>query len=440
MVSLANIRIKAGYPTQSYAGLNFISQSKVFTELKRLYDKRLGARFGQGVKYTNSDILESLGLMIFSGGTCIEDINTNRNELRCMPSLQDRTPSADTILRHFSQWATEDEVIQCEKSNIAYHFNLNPLLNGFLGDSALLALDLGHRSYVDLDYDNTPVETNKRDAKVTYQKTRGYCPGVVYLNGHPFYLENRDGNAPVTFRQEDTLRRAFRQIEGRGLKVRRAVMDAGSYTRAVVDLVSRHAKSFYIRAVNTEYYQSLVYESKGGWKRWKLDGGRVIESRRLDFENFPEMRDRGFEVVLYRHVDESYKDTLYERQMYRYFAILTNDKELSDREIVELYNKRGAVEQRFENLKNDFNWHHLPCSKLKQNTVFMILTAALYNCYRAFLRELSRVTSFRATSELKKFIRDFVTCPGQWVKQDDTWYLDLYSPPNTLLTYVLRQA
>lgn len=39
-------------------------------------------------------------------------------------------------------------------------------------------------------------------------------------------------------------------------------------------------------------------------------------------------------------------------------------------------------------------------------------------------------------SELKKFIRDFVTFPGQWVEEKTKGHLCLYSSPDILRTYI----
>lgn len=50
-------------------------------------------------------------------------------------------------------------------------------------------------SYV-FDYDNIITAHNKFDSLPTYKDCK-LRPGVTYLNGFPFYVEGRAGNAPV---------------------------------------------------------------------------------------------------------------------------------------------------------------------------------------------------------------------------------------------------
>lgn len=437
MDTSAKIRINDDIPTQSFGGLNLISHNKKFQELLKLFDEHFGSRRKRGSRYSYSDILEALAFSTFSGGTCIEDVNRNRFEMRCMPG-KSQAPSADTVLRLFKELSTKDVMIKGERSGIRYKFNVNHRLNNFLCDSAVKFLGLKRGDVVNFDYDNTIIDTEKWDAKYTLKKRKGYCPGVAFINGQPCYIENRDGNAPVTFRQSQTLLRAFRRLEKRGLRVRRAVMDAGSYTTDVVDTVSKHVETFFIRAKNTEDYRRYAGEAKGGWERFRLPDGRKVDARRLDFDGL-NLKDQGFEVVLYRYPDEStekFADSLVEEAAYRTFAILTNDKTLTNREVILLYNGRGAIEQRFEHLKNDFNWKHLPTSDLRYNNAFLIITAAIYNFFRVFLIELAEKSRLRRTSEMKAFTRRFVTCPAQWVKEESGWYLDLFSPPDVLRQYV----
>ena len=47
----------------------------------------------------------------------------------------------------------------------------------------------------------------------------------------------------------------------------------------------------------------------------------------------------------------------------------------------QFYNQRGTSERTFDMQNNDFGWEHLPFSFMKENTVFMILTALIRNFY-----------------------------------------------------------
>ena len=96
--------------------------------------------------------------------------------------------------------------------------------------------------------------------------------------------------------------------------------------------------------------------------------------------------------------------------------------------IIILYNQRGARERDFDSLNNDFMWKHLPCSYLKENTVFMILMAICKNFFTAMMRRLAG--TFRGITpngRLKRFIFHFVTVPGKWIRTARTWVLKLYT-------------
>lgn len=433
---IANIRVKNDNPTQSFGGLNFFFSSEVFNRSMKVVESCLGSRQRQGVRYDHFEIITALAYSILAGGSAIEDVNRIRRDLEQTPDHQ-AVASSDTVLRYLSELSV-DNIYETSSSNLTYAFNVNGRLNQMLLRVTMSLLGLKKGDRVDFDYDNVIVETEKYEAKYTYYDSLGFCPGGAFICGLPVYIENRDGNAPVVFRQEDTLKRIFSLLDQEGLKIRRAVMDAGSYTEAVINTVSTHAETFYIRAINTDYYRSLSKEAGGGWEKLRLSGGRTVEARRLDFDNFKSLADRGYEIVLYRYRTDDNRKALFEEMEWRTFAILTNDKKHTNKEIIEIYNKRGAVERNFDQLKNDFNWSHLPSSELKCNTVFMILTAMLRNIYAAFSRELAKCAEWKETSRLKSFIYHFVTCPAQWIREEKGWCLHLLSPPEVLHSYVQR--
>ena len=87
------------------------------------------------------------------------------------------------------------------------------------------------------------------------------------------------------------------------------------------------------------------------------------------------LEDRHYRLIVQRtqvEDDPQMQDLFGGKYIYR--CILTNDWERTEQEIIILYNQRGARERDFDSLNNDFMWKHLPCSYLKENTVFMILS------------------------------------------------------------------
>ncbi len=125
-------------------------------------------------------------------------------------------------------------------------------LNSLNIKSLLLTGQLQEDTYYDFDYDNQIIATEKYDTKLTYKQTKEYCPGVATIGNKIVYIENRDGNANVKFEQASTLSRAYNLINGSGIKINRSRMDAGSYAKEIIEVVSENSKLFYIRANKCE--------------------------------------------------------------------------------------------------------------------------------------------------------------------------------------------
>ena len=78
----------------------------------------------------------------------------------------------------------------------------------------------------------------------TYKKNKGYVPGIATIGNKIIYIENRDGNANVKFEQASTLKRSYELLLSEGLKVNRSRMDAGSYSKEIIDVVDKYSKLF----------------------------------------------------------------------------------------------------------------------------------------------------------------------------------------------------
>ena len=121
------------------------------------------------------------------------------------------------------------------------------------------------------------------------------------------------------------------------------------------------------------------------------------------------------------------QSTLFDSYVYR--CILINDWGSSEREVVEFCNQRGTSERTFDMQNNDFGWKHLPFSFMKENTVFMIITALIRNFYVWLVGRIAANKAFglEATSRVKKFVFRFVQVPFRWVLRSRQWHLQLFT-------------
>ncbi|MBR2153759.1 MAG: IS1380 family transposase, partial [Bacteroidaceae bacterium] len=113
----------------------------------------------------------------------------------------------DTVLRGIEELATENISYTVEKTGNVYDFNTAEKLNQLLIKLLLATGQLTEGGEYDVDFDHQFLEAEKYDSKRTYKGFDGYSPGVFTIGGLIAYLENRDGNANVRFKQAETHRR-----------------------------------------------------------------------------------------------------------------------------------------------------------------------------------------------------------------------------------------
>ena len=141
------------------------------------------------------------------------------------------------------------------------------------------------------------------------------------------------------------------------------------------------------------------------------------------------MEDAHFRLVVQRtEVDGRDVDIAFSDKFYTYRCIVTNDWESTEEEIIRYYNGRGESEKNFDIQNNDFGWAHQPFSFLKENTVFLILTAMLKNFYVFLLRRIHKtMPNVKPNFRLKKFLISFVIVPAKWIRTGRRPVLNLYT-------------
>ncbi|OQX96700.1 MAG: hypothetical protein B6I20_14145 [Bacteroidetes bacterium 4572_117] len=250
------------------------------------------------------------------------------------------------------------------------------------------------------------LKTEKYDTKNTYKKAKGYFPGMATISGHPVYFENRDGNMNVKTGQAGLLERSYKLLNSNGIKINRSRMDAGSYTKAIVEIVAENSKKFYIRANRCE---SLTKELLGH-KKWEKAEINNINYEVCSIEYQPFGYKKGEEKKTYRLVVSREKTKNQQLDLFtgdnmKYRSILTDDWDSSEQEIIEYYNKRGTEEKAIDILNNDFGWKNMPFSFMEENTVFLMVMMICKNVYTWLVAKISKVfPGIKKNSRIKKFI------------------------------------
>ncbi len=404
-----------------FAGISFVNALFNQSGLSKLIDAELGMR----VKYSGyqySEIIRNLSNVFLSGGDCIEDISSHLKEhLKVIPNNQ--APSPDTILRGIKELSVENIPFTSASGNI-YGFNINMRLNRLNIKSLVLTKQLETGKSYDFDYDNQVLANKKYDAKKTYKKNKGYVPGVATIDDKIVYLENRDGNANVKFEQAATLKRAYELLLSEKIDVNRSRMDAGSYSKEIIDVVDKYSKLFYIRANKSANLFGQIREIID-WQSVEINY-QNYETASIPFVQFH--AGRNYRLVIMREKREGNQVDIFTQDTYKYRSILTNDWASTEKEVIEYYNQRGTSEKTFDVMNNDFGWKHLPFSFLDQNGAFMIIMAMIKNFYNYVLKKVSGIfTDINPTTRLKRFVFRFIAVAGKWKYQGRQWVLKLFT-------------
>jgi len=284
-----------------------------------------------------------------------------------------------------------------------------------------------------LDYDNTLVFNRKADAANTYKKRHGYCPGVGIIGNNVVYIENRNGNSNPETLQKETLERMFEALEDNKIHIGAFRADGASYTLSTITEIVKHVDKFYIRARVYDTFAEVLNDVKE-WREVKIDN-RIVHRSSILFTPFEKTAKRTnrkqltkkYRLVITKEPRDDGQINMFTGEAYNYRAILTNDYEMTDDEIVFFYNQRGAIEREFDILKNDFGWNHMPFSRLEQNTVFLIITSMCRNLYQYIITSYSRYYKYLKPSfRIKKFIFRFICIPAKWLITGRSYKLRLY--------------
>ena len=388
--------------------------------MSQLIDNELGNRVST-VGYSYSDIIRNWANLFLCGGECAEDIQVHlRPALEQIPD--NKPPSADTLLRVNHELAVDNTVV-VSSSGKAYDFNINDKMNNLNMKTLLLTGQLQKGMSYDLDFDNQIISHHKYDAKVTYKKNSGYFPGVASFGDHIIYVENRAGNAHVKLEQAESVKRIGKLAKDHSIGIHRSRMDAGSYSKEIVDAVSQISDLFYIRA-NKCFSLTDRIDQIDDWQRVEINF-KEYQVSSLEFTRFFE--ERHYRLVVMREIREDGQLDLFDGK-YIYRCILTNDWEGTEEDIILFYNDRGSSEKLFDVMNNDFGWNHLPCSDMHKNTVYLIITAIVKNFYNYIIKKVAEVfTDIPSTSRLKRFIFRFICVCGKWVYRGRQWILKLYT-------------
>jgi len=124
--------------------------------------------------------------------------------------------------------------------------------------------------------------TNTTRSGVTNMPTVIF-PGIASIGNFPVYIENRNGNSNVKYKQDETLKRVYSVLGEFGIKVKHSRMHYGSFNRKVIPVVESNSKYFYIRAQRCASLYGIIRDTSD----WKIETIGFKEYQVLSIEYIP---------------------------------------------------------------------------------------------------------------------------------------------------------
>lgn len=415
----------------SFGGLNFVIKEAIRLKINKLLNNEL-PNLPEQSKYNWFDIIMSYWSVFFCGGDCAEDLSINlKHDLQNNPFI--KIPSPDRVLSRIKTLSLPSHMYTAKRGERKHHFSLAEELNRL--NLKMLSLLPGFKNKdVILDYDNTIIYTEKADAKRTYKKENGYCPGVGIIGKYIVYVENRNGNSTAQVLQHKTIERMSTLLKQSGVTIDAIRADSASYAYETIKEMQKCAKRIFVKARMTSALERAISNIKE-WEEIKIGDKMVYRGstcftpfvRHARGNNVKTQSLKEYRLIVTKETRKDGQVNMFTGEAYNYSAILTNDYEMTDDEIVYFYNARGEKERRFDELKNDFGWNNMPFSKLEQNTVFLLIMAMCKNLYAHIIETFSRTVKFLSPHfRIKKFIFRFICIPAKWIKNARQLKLRVY--------------
>lgn len=390
-------------------GLNFIFSAFSKSGIPDFISSFLGSRDSRA-KYSYSDIIFSLFGNCLGNGEYLSDLQHFKSGYS--GQVFHNIPSADTVEYVCRSLKTPDIFIK-SASGITHQINRNSALNGLLPALAVKTglLKPDNKSYT-LDYDNVVLQNKKQDSLFSYKKVSGYQPAFAFIGNICVYLENRNGNTSAKFAQKQALEHCFDNLSANGIRACNFRADVASYQKEVIELLEHKVDYFYIRQLNSQDFK-IACSGAENWEKTKINY-HCKEVSSIEYSPFG--ADKTYRVVITRTYSKDNQQDLFTGNSYNYQGIITNNRTMSETEVIEFYNARGNdSENSNKNLLNDFNVKRLPFSDFNLNTVYMNLAAVCNNLfeYSKTLLIKNGVKGIKKTSRVKRVFYLYVNIPAK---------------------------
>lgn len=411
-----------------FAGLYLIAGAIKSLNVSKLIDNSLPSRSANAV-YKYSDVALSLFSNSLLQGQRLSDLSVVKHKV--FSGLGFKIPSPDTVeycCQEIKPLVYVGHVLNHKGKVIEHQHCYSAKMNALLPALALKTgqLKKGIQGYT-LDFDHMVIANEKQDARLSYKMVNGYHPCMAAIGRIPVFIQNQNGNTPARHQQKEALTRCFDDLKKEEIEIQNFRADSASYQADVIELVEANCTHFYIRMLEFKAILSSYGQlDENSWKKVTI-GNEKVEVASLFYQ--PSKCQKPYRLVVTRKLREDRQLDIETGTAYRYSAIITNDTERSETEVIQFYNQRGDSENTNRYMLNEFNLNSLPFMDMNTNTVYMYMMA-----YAAILFEWSKsilvknkVEAIEMTMRVKAVCFHYITVAGEWVTKKGKKILKMYS-------------
>jgi len=332
--------------------------------VERLIDRylprpRSGRGFG-AVRY-----IKALSLMLYGGGETIDDVREVRED-----SLKDTiklgtVPCSSAIgdwLRRMGQ-----------RGGIAGMQRVNAVIS-----KRVLRNDT-HTGYT-LIVDPTIIETEKREAQMTYLGVKGYRPVVATLkeNGLVVAHEFKEGNDNGG--KLSMLKKAFAAMP-RGRRIEEVLLDAEYYSNEVIEYLEGQRVRWAIGVdKDAAVREAISLIPEGHWQPLRTADGVLTDREVAETVHATNKGRVAFRLIVLRWQGRQ-QDLFHDG--YLYHCIATTMSKASAEQVVWRYHGRSQIENHIKEIKHGFGMQWMPSGECAANAMHFAIGVMTYNLFIA---------------------------------------------------------
>jgi len=357
--------------------------------------------------FDEATYVESFVILNAAGGECLDDLEVLKQDRALARLVGHEFPSPEAARKFLYEFHEAERIEQAQKAlplgQVSYIPEESEALRGLGRVNEELIRELGRRcadqKIATIDLDATVIESWKKQAQPTYQKTTGYQPMLALWAEMDVVVadEFRDGNVPALQAPQPVAQRAFaalpetvREYYFRG--------DSACYERELLDWLRDEQREggpqgkivFAVSMrMNANVRLHIQQLPESAWKPYRED--TVCQSECADLLNYwPE----GNEPKAYgplRHVAIRMRKRQGELfaggEQVKYFAVVTNQWGWEAKRLLEWHReKAGSIEATHDVLKNELAAGVLPCGRFGANAAWLRMSVITYNVLSALKR------------------------------------------------------